>query len=173
MQSAYHNLPTINGIMQKEGGQYAAKDVAYESAEDFAQLKMDIAPAYPREAGVKSWFRAVRLNRGKDVQIADSFELKAKSRDIVQSLITPCEIVRDTPGELVLRDTEEQLLMALGYDRHKLELQIETIKLDDEKLSSVWGSHIFRLLLRPKSTTGRDTWTLRFYIAGTNATRQL
>ncbi|MHC4556789.1 MAG: heparinase II/III domain-containing protein [Planctomycetota bacterium] len=170
MQSAYHNLPTINGIMQKEGGQYAAKDVTYESAEDFAQLKMDIAPAYPGEAGVKSWFRDVRLNRGKDVQIMDSFELKAKSRDIVQSLITPCEIVRDRPGELILRDTEEQLLMALGYDRHKLELQIETINLDDDKLLGVWGSHIYRLLLRPKSTTGSDTWMLRFNIPGTDAT---
>jgi hypothetical protein len=172
MQSAYHNLPTINGVMQKEGGQYAAKKVTYESTNDFAQLKMDIAPAYPDEASVKSWFRTVRLNRGKDVQIVDSFDLKAQSRDIVQSLITPCEIIRNEPGKLVLRDTQEQVMMALQYDPHKLDLQTEKININDGKLSRIWDPHVYRLLLKPKSATGRDTWTLRFCVVSTDAIRR-
>ncbi|MGD8500065.1 MAG: heparinase II/III family protein, partial [Phycisphaerales bacterium] len=169
MQSAYHNLPTINGVMQKEGRQYAAKEVTYESTEDLAQLKMDIALAYPDKASVKSWLRTVRFNRGKDVQIVDSFDLKAQSRDIVQSLITPCEIIRNEPGKLILRDTQEQVMMALRYDPDKLVLQPETINIDDGKLSRMWDSHVYRLLLKPKSATGKDIWTLRFSIVGTDA----
>jgi len=172
MQSAYHNLPTINGVMQKEGRRYAATNVTYESGEDFAQLKMNIAPAYPDEAGVKSWFRTARLNRGREVQIVDSFELDTKSRDIVQSLITPCEIAQDKPGRLVLRDQEEQITMTLLYDLYKLRLQPETIKIDDDKLSSVWGPHVYRLSLRPKSEAKTDTWTLRFCITGPGVVRQ-
>ena len=40
MHLAYHNLPTINGVMQTEGRRYAAKHVIYDLGEDFAQLKM-------------------------------------------------------------------------------------------------------------------------------------
>ena len=172
MQSAYHNLPTINGVMQKEGRQYAAKGVAYESGEGFAQLKMNIAPAYPDEAGVNSWLRTVRLNRGKDLQIVDSFDLKQQSQDIVQSLMTPCEIIRNKPGLLVLRDSEEQLEMAIGYDSQKLSLESETINLNDERISSVWDSRLYRIVLRPKTTTTKDTWTLRFNIVRMNTITQ-
>jgi hypothetical protein len=164
MQSAYHNLPTINDVMQKEGRKYAAKDVEYESAEGFAQLKMDIAPAYSDEAGVNSWLRTVRLNRGEDVQIMDSFDLKTKSRNIVQNLITPCEIARRQPGLLVLRDSKKQLEMTMRYDSQKLILQCETIDINDEKISSIWGGHLHRIELRPKTATSKDIWKLRFQI---------
>jgi len=172
MQSAYHNLPTINGIMQKEGRQYAARGVEYESAEDFAQLKMNIAPAYPDKAGINSWLRTIRLNRGKDVQIIDSFTLKAPSRDIVQNLITPCEIVRDEPGQLVLRDSQEQLKMAVRYDSRMLSSEFESIDINDEKISTIWGGRLYRIELRPKTASAKYTWTLRFNIVRTNTITQ-
>ena len=164
MQSAYHNLPTINGVMQTEGRRYAAKNVIYDSGGDFAQLKMDIAPAYTIQAGINSWIRTVRLNRGKDIQVIDSFDLKTPSRDIVQNLITPCEIVQDQPGTLVLKDTKEPLMMAVRYDPGTLSLQPESIKIDDDRLSEVWGPRIYRLLLTPKTKIAKDTWTLQFSI---------
>jgi len=164
MQSAYHNLPTINGVMQKEGRQYAATDVAYESAEDSAQLKMDIASAYPDEASVNSWLRTVRLNRGKEVQIVDSFDLKTQSQDIVQSLMTPCEIVRNEPGQLVLRESKEQLEMAVRYDSRKLSLESEKMDIGDERISQVWGVRLYRIKLKPKTAAAHDTWTLHFHI---------
>ena len=172
MQSAYHNLPTINGVMQKEGRQYAAEDVAYETAESFAQLKMNIAPAYPNEAGINSWFRTVRLNRGTDLHVVDSFDLKEISRDIVQNLITPCEIVRDEPGQMILRDPKEELEMVIQYDTRKLSLESETIDHNDERISNVWGEHLYRIMLKPKMAITKDTWTLRFHIVKTNTITQ-
>jgi len=162
MQSAYHNLPTINGVMQKEGRRYAAEKVAYESAEDFAQLKMDIASAYPGAANISSWLRMVRLNRGKNVEVTDSFSLKTPSRDIVQSLMTPCEIIENQPGKLVLKDTEGPLTMAVRYDPDKLHCRSEPIRIDDGKLSEMWGPRLYRLALRPKSATARDAFVLQF-----------
>jgi hypothetical protein len=169
MQSAYHNLPTINGVMQQAGRQYSAKDVEYESAEDFAQLKMDIASAYPDRAGINSWLRTIRFNRGTDVQIVDSFELKTPTDNIVQSLMTPCEIVREEPGRLILRDTKEQLEMAVRYDSKKLGAVPEAIDIDDENISTIWNGHLYRIKLIPKTATTKDTWKLQFQIIPKNA----
>jgi hypothetical protein len=165
MQSAYHNLPTINGEMQIDGRRYAAKDVTYKSGEDFAQLKMDISSAYPSKAGITSWVRTVRLNRGKNVEVTDFFELKAPSRDITQSLMTPCEIVQNEPGKLVLKDTKEPVLMNVRYDPETLRLQPEIIEIEDDRLSEMWGSRIYRLLLTPKTEVSRDSWKLEFSIS--------
>jgi hypothetical protein len=165
MQSAYHNLPTINGVMQNAGRRYAAKDVAYETGENFAQLKMDIASAYPNKAGINSWIRTVRLNRGKNVEVTDLFELKAPSRDITQSLMTPCTIVQNEPGKLVLKDTIEPVMMNLRYDPGKMRLQPETIDIDDGRLSEMWGPRVYRLLLTPKTQVSKDSWELEFSIS--------
>ncbi len=164
MQSAYHNLPTVSGVMQKAGRQYAARSVEYESNKRFAQIKMDIAPAYPEEAGIKSWLRTVRFNRSKDIQVVDSFELKEKSRNIVQNLITPCETIQAEPGKLVLRDSQSRTRVTLQYDPDKLTHQTETIDPDDDRLVSMWGLRLYRIGLKSRSATRGDTLVLCFSI---------
>ena len=161
MQSAFHNLPTINGIMQQAGKRYAAKDVQYNLKEAGARLRMDIAPAYPDKAGVRAWVRTVRLSRGTDIQVVDSFTLKQASKDITQNLITPCEVIRNEPGRLVLRDSEG-IELAIGYDRDILTAKTESIPPEDDKLAKIWGPRLYRILLKPKSATRAATWTLRF-----------
>ena len=75
MQSAYHNLPTINGIMQKNGREYKATDVSYKAGKERAVFSLDISKAYPEEAGIKFWKRTVILERGKYATIRDTYEL--------------------------------------------------------------------------------------------------
>jgi len=55
MQSQYHNLPTVNGVMQQDGRAFRASDVAYESSDARARLSLNIAGAYPPVAGLRSW----------------------------------------------------------------------------------------------------------------------
>ena len=59
MQSAFHNLPTINGQMQKDGAAFRATNLVYQPREISAMLMMDIAPAYPAEAGIREWTRII------------------------------------------------------------------------------------------------------------------
>jgi hypothetical protein len=151
--------------MQAEGRRYAAKDVAYKSEEDFAQLKMDIASAYPSKAGINSWIRTVHLNRGKNVEVVDIFELNTPSRNITQSLMTPCTIVQNEPGKLVLKDTKEPIMMNVQYDPDRMRLQPEIIEIDDGRLSEMWGPRVYRLLMTPKTQVSRDSWKLEFSIA--------
>ena len=49
MQSAYHNLPTVNGYMQEAGRQFAASQVRYHADDTVAELQLDLAPAYPNQ----------------------------------------------------------------------------------------------------------------------------
>ena len=156
MQSAYHNLPTINGVMQQAGRQYAARDVNYESSEDYAQVKMDISPAYPEKAGVKSWIRTVRLDRGRQIRVTDSFDLNAASSDIVQTLLTPCEVMRGDSGSLMLRVEKQQEVLVVLFDGNKLTAQIEPIDVSDERLAKVWGPRLSRILLKANRPVKSD-----------------
>lgn len=62
MQSDYHNLPTINGIMQTNGPEYRATDIHHSFTADGGEISMDIAKAYPAEAHIKNYTRSVLLS---------------------------------------------------------------------------------------------------------------
>jgi len=165
MQSAYHNLPTINGVMQGAGKNFAARNVDYKAEESFAQMTADIAGAYPPEAGVKSWVRSIRLNRGKDVQITDSYKL-AKTTGIMLSLMTACEVTPDKAGRLILKKTGGKsgvpiVVANVYYDAGKLTPTMETIANEDARLKNSWGEHLTRIILRANSPASEDTLTLR------------
>ncbi len=102
MQSGYHNLPTVNDVSQKEGRKYAAKDVSYHVTDAKAALSMDIAGAYTAEAGIESWRRTLTLERGKEITIQDSYQLKDKAKDFRLTLMTCREPVTATAGKILL-----------------------------------------------------------------------
>ncbi len=68
MQSAYHNLPTVNGIMQKDGEACRAKEVRYQISDALCEIDMDIAGAYPAESGLQYYRRKASLIKGNSHQ---------------------------------------------------------------------------------------------------------
>lgn len=162
MQSAYHNLPTIGGVMQGAGRDFAARQVAYTADDAGAELQLDIAGAYPPEAGLRSWIRRVRLNRGTDVQVTDTYTFEHLAAELTLSLMTPCQVRVVQPGELALepaRHTSAHL--HLHYDADKLQVEIEDIPIEDGRLQTAWGEHLRRIVLRAPHPLLQDTWTLR------------
>ena len=164
-QSAFHNLPTINGVMQSAGRQFAARDVVYETNDAVAALRMDITPAYPAAASVKSWMRTVRLNRGRDVELTEAFELAERAGETTLNFLTPLEADVNQPGQVTLSGStqkgESQVKVRLEFDGDKLEPKVERIELTDARLAKVWGTHLNRLVLRARSPALKDAWTLR------------
>jgi hypothetical protein len=164
-QSAFHNLPTINGIMQGVGRQFAASRVRCETNDSLAQLQMDIAPAYPAEAKVKSWLRTVRLNRGLNVEVTDAFELMETAGATSLNLLTPLEADFIQPGRILLHTADGSSLrpmrVRLEYDAAKLAPSVERIELNDSRLSKSWGPHLNRLLLQAKTMNLNDAWIWR------------
>jgi hypothetical protein len=161
MQSAFHNLPTVNGRMQGAGRRFAARDCRYRFDDAFAELQLDIAPAYPKEAGITSWMRTIRLDRGESVTISDAFELEKESAAVLQSLMTPCEVSLSGAGRLTFRHPDAKTSVVVNYEPPQLDVEIETIDLEDEKLAEMWGSSLRRVLLKADAARSRDTWTVR------------
>lgn len=184
MQSAYHNLPTINGVMQKDGREFRARDVSYAVGGKSADFGLDIAGAYPAEAGVKSWQRRVRLVRGKEVVIRDRYSLKeakedlgehARERSLTLSLMSwrvpvleaAGRIRLDVPGDVAAEDPGGPLNASapkplyIHYDKARFRPEIETIPLEDPQLRSSWGDRLYRIVLTAKKTSLRGGFSTR------------
>jgi len=164
MQSAYHNLPTINGRMQKDGAAFRARNVVYQARENSAALMMDIAPAYPAEAGVREWTRTAQLERGRQVVLSDAFVLDAPSRDLSMNLLTPCEVSEPEPGTLRLGcgriGGKPDLVVLARFNPRVQQARVERIDLDDRALTASWGDHLNRIVLTPREAVRQGTWTV-------------
>ena len=156
MQSNYHNLPLINGVPQKFGSEYKATEVKVDTRKQ--TFSANIATAYPEEAAVEKWTRSYRL--GKDrLTITDAFRLKeAKAANVVNFLVWG-NVDLSVPGVISLEVKGEK--GQLTYDSRQFQASIETIRLEDPRLSNVWGNEIYRVSLtaRQTVTAGTDTFT--------------
>lgn len=158
MQSAYHNLPTVGGVQQAAGREYAARAVEYEADKGYAQLSLDIAGAYPPEAGIVSWRRIARLERGATpaVHIADRFRLSAAS-EVMLSLMTPRPPQIDLAGGILLPG---ERTIRIAFPGDALEAASERIPIDDARLLPVWGDHLFRVTLTSRAPVTEGAWDL-------------
>ena len=159
MQSAYHNLPTVNGVQQGVGEQYRAARVRYRLDDAGAGISLDLTPAYPKESGIRSWRRICRLDRGAAwVQITEEFALARPSKEVVLSLMTPCRPRPIGPGGFALRTLKGTVLLV--FDGH-LRAEVEPIRLDDARLRATWGPRLYRVLLRPRRAVAKALWGIR------------
>ncbi len=166
MQSGYHSLPAIDGAQQSPGQAFAARSVSYQADDGSSNLSMDIAGAYPEEAGIRSWTRAVALTRGQSIDIQDSYYLSNPAGEITLSLLTPCEVTVESGGRIALNEAALDAERTSGtavihYDGDKLEATAEALAIGDPQLQRAWGDRLTRILLRADSPPTVDTWTLR------------
>lgn len=153
MQSNYHNLPMINGVPQAFGSQYKATDVSFHPKG--STFSANIATAYPEEAGVKKWVRSYVLNKG-ELKIKDSFSLDELKDFNRINFLTWGNVDIATPGIVSIEVNGEKA--NLQYDKNSFTPSIETIALDDPRLSTVWGKEIYRLSLTAKKKTLSGTY---------------
>ena len=156
--SDHHNLPTINGFTQPAGITYKATNVSRKATKSDAEFSMDLVGVYP-DAGVNSWVRTVKLNRGKSVQIKDVADLK-KTDAVTQHLMTcyPAEV--DKPGEVVIHyqiPDGKNIDFVVNYNPKQMHAKVEKISLEAEEDRAVkqrWGDKIHRInfeVIAPKS----------------------
>lgn len=157
MQSQFHNVPRINGIDQKEGDQYLAREPRFEAQNDKVSFSVDIAKAYPASAQINHWFRSYELHRGKSFRISDRFSLKEVSdQPTTLHLMTYCEVEEKEPGILLLKGGDYELEMQ--YDARQFSPVIEYYNVEDEGLKRYWPDGVTRIALtfRDISSTGES-----------------
>ena len=155
MQSNYHNLPIINGIPQSFGSRYKATKVSFDP--NRMTFTADIATAYPEEAGVNSWVRSYTLNKNKgELKIKDSFSLRERKEPDQVNFLTWGKVDVSSAGIIRIEVNGEKV--DLLYDKNLFTPSVETITLEDPRLSNVWGKEIYRLSLNAVKTARSGTY---------------
>lgn len=81
MQSRWHATPSPNGVLQRDGSQYASKNTSCNIGKGF--FSTDIAGAYPISANCASWVRNYKLD-DYTCKITDKFTLtKRVAADVI------------------------------------------------------------------------------------------
>ncbi len=144
MQSQYHNAPTINGVQQKPGKQYSAKNVAFDKKGNELRFQADVAGAYPEEAMVENWYRTFSFKRGKSLTITEDFRLKKKQGTTSVNFMT-C-LIPEKESDGLLRLKGEGFSLVLKYNAKKTDVKIEEKQIEDDRLKSYWGESVYRLV---------------------------
>ena len=101
MQSSYHNLPEINGSMQRFGEEYRAMEARFVPAdgpEGADRFSLDLSRAYGEDASVNRWYREITFNRKeKAVTWKESFAFR-KRQSFQMNLMTPWEPLKPDSG---------------------------------------------------------------------------
>lgn len=154
MQSNYHNLPMINGVPQRFGPQYKATDVSFDSRQ--MVFSANIATAYPDEAKVSKWIRSYQLKQNT-LKIKDTYTLKEAEKPNQINFLTWGKVDISHPGYIVIEVNHEKV--RVSYDKKELTPSIETIRLEDPRLSTVWGKQIYRISLTAKIPSLSGTYS--------------
>ena len=160
MQSGYHNLPTINGYPQKFGRTYRSSNV--KADEKRRTFTLDIAGAYPAEAGIKSWQRTLAVGNDK-VTLSENFELTQPTTANALHFLSWGEI--DTTKAGVVRITTPQgKTLSLTYNAKAFTPAVESIPQTDPRLSDVWGPELKRLTLTATSIVKKGKYVIELKI---------
>jgi hypothetical protein len=163
MQSGWHNCPTINGVMQKEGISHKANDVQFQQIANNVSLSMDIAAAYPAEAAVKKYIRKFDFDPSKNtIQISENYELLTPKEKLVLHFLVHIKPTIEKPGKIVFNNGEKKLL-EFNYDAKLFDINIEDKLLDDERITGMWGKQLYRINLTAKDIkkTGKQNFTIQ------------
>lgn len=157
MQSDYHNLPMINGVSQKFGQQYKAKNTTCNEKKH--TFSTDIAGAYPAAAKVKSWIRSYTLD-GRKLTITDNYALNEVLAPNQINFLTWGKVTFPSAGKVCIEVKGEKV--ELDYPS-QFKAELEAIKLDDPRLSNVWGKEIYRITLKTeeKKATGNYKFVIQ------------
>ncbi len=150
----FHNLPVIAGQGQSLGAAFGAQDVSCRLEDDYALLSMDLARAYPAQAGVYEWRRTLIYERGAGTaQLIEMFDLSDR-RDIEFCFITPFE-----PG---LGPGWAQLgPVRLRWEKG-LNAAVDPLPVPEGGMRALWGDTLYRLALSTEEPIDKGKLTFTF-----------
>jgi len=155
MQSEYHNLPVINGKAQPFGAEYKARNSRFDSVRN--QFSTDIAMAYPKDAGIKTWIRNYTLD-GNTMKLEDRFELNTMIAPNALHFLVWAHPVLANEGKIVLE--KEGTRLSLNYDEKRFSYAADSIPQTDKRLSNVWGEQLYRIRLTAKKLQLKGSYQL-------------
>ena len=161
-RSMYHNVPVINGYEQKDGSQYMGIDVDHTYTDSASVMLIDIAKAYPKEAGVKSWVRRMTLNRKLNrISIVEYIVMDNDSKpsaydssktDKTTEITLMCYSAPrlQKKGSIALADGT----ITLTYNPKTAEASWSKLKMNEGIMKTQWNDNVYRIILKPRLKSG-------------------
>ncbi|RPI23687.1 MAG: hypothetical protein EHM61_19125 [Acidobacteria bacterium] len=151
MQSAFHNAPTINGVQQKDGREFRAKDVSFSADGSRVIFQLDLVSAYPADAQIGKWSRTLTLFRGTGIELREDYQLTKWIAPFELNFMTTLWVTTGQPGTVLLAESASgKPIYAVTYDPGKFEARAEEIPIQDSRLKGAWGDRVARIILKSK-----------------------
>jgi len=156
MRSGYHNVPDLGGREQSPGRAFAARGAAFTDDGVTARFTVDIAGAYPAEAGVERFDRAFVFTRGGGIDLTDSWRFTGPPA------VTLNLLCHDRP-EVSAGGALLSGLVRLDFGASPFDVTVEEIPLTDAKIRADWGGQesLWRLRLAYRRPPAAGAYTLR------------
>ena len=145
MKSSYHSIPLANGVEEKAGRAFKSTDEVCDL--DNMTVSMNLALAFPEDAGIDKMIRTVALD-GSVVRVKDEVTLKSDG-DIRFNYVTVDEPKVIADGKLEIAEGR-----VFEYDSEKLTLSVEKVEntylpYDDLNFRGTWDRDcLWRIVLK-------------------------
>ncbi|MBO0706808.1 MAG: heparinase II/III family protein [Candidatus Dormibacteraeota bacterium] len=162
-QSAYHNVPLIDGKGQEPGVSFHGEVLDYEAGQSRTRFLLELGPAYPSSAGVRSWRREFLYERGERPSVAVTEEFELERAMPVETILMAGPEPRVAGGVVLLGSGRAVELQVTAGD---LDVEVERLPITDARLAASWGDCVYRIHLRAREATDRGSWSYRFSTTG-------
>lgn len=159
MRSIAHNIPTIEGIEQSAGPEFAASDVVFNDNGGERTLSMNLAKAYSEKSGIEKLQRVLCL-KNKHISIEDRFTISTPKK-IELNFYTPA-VVEQRDKHLILRNGGAEIKMSFAGSA-SLQVDVQEEELADARLKSNWAREsLTRITLKGTISPEAPDYTLLF-----------
>ena len=138
MQSAWHNLPTFDGIQQLPGAEYAAREV--HTTEN--SITAELAGAYPPIPGLTTYRRCVSVSE-QGITLRDETDYPGT---VDLTLLTKQQPAATADGFAV------GTLGGIRFDPEKVAAKVTPVPITDPRLRTAWPETIYRITLHFKKS---------------------
>lgn len=139
MQSGYHNLPTLNGLDQKDGADHHASSVEVSLEGSTPSISMELTTAYPLEDTSLSYVRCVTIDRERNCVILED---ATNCQDVILNFITY--------NKPEIKDNSLMIGDAVCHFEGAELLKIETLPITDARLKAAWDHDLYRIRMSLK-----------------------
>jgi hypothetical protein len=159
-QSAFHNLPTVNGYMEEPGANYMALDFNHSSNSNEVVVSMDLTHAYHMKAGIREWKRTYTFERDRGLKINDKFNLSEVNGETYVSFIAYSKPYEKKPGLIGFNIGGKEY--EFDYRSGNFTVEIEEIDTSKDAFMKEWDTKLYRIVLIPDTQSGSGNWTYSF-----------
>ena len=156
-KSSGHSVPTVNGIEEGVGTDYASRDEVFDY--ETRTVSMELGGAFPEEAGIISMRRTCQIKYGEAL-VTDTVKAKEES-DICFNYLSVDEPKLIEPGRLALAEGR-----TLTYNTD-LELEIQKVEntylpFEDLDFKRLWDREcLWRIVLKARATEAEARITVK------------